>query len=85
MKRNIAYLKYVLRHKWFVFLACVKLKVPLYLAIFHDFSKFGFVEFDNYAKTFFDKNGKQKGLEVLSLRFNGRIKSWPLNIFSIFS
>jgi hypothetical protein len=40
-----------------VFIACLKLNVPLYLAILHDNSKFNFGEFVNYARYFYDKNG----------------------------
>lgn len=34
------YLKYVLRHKWFVLLAGIKLGVPLWMLILHDWDKF---------------------------------------------
>lgn len=40
IKHHWIYLKYVLRHKWFVFLECLKLGVPLWIAIFHDWDKF---------------------------------------------
>lgn len=40
MRRHWKYLKYVLRHKWFVFLACWELGVPLWMAIVHDWDKF---------------------------------------------
>lgn len=40
MLHHWRYLKYVLRHKWFVFLECLKLGVPLWIAIFHDWDKF---------------------------------------------
>lgn len=39
MKKHWLYLKYVLRHKWYVFLACLKLGVPV-LGIIHDLSRF---------------------------------------------
>lgn len=40
-----------LRHKWFVFLACRKLKVPLWQSAIHDLSRFSPKEF----KAFSDK------------------------------
>lgn len=40
MKRHIKYLSYVLRHKWYVFIECLKLGVPLWIAVFHDWDKF---------------------------------------------
>ena len=45
------YLKTLLRHKWFVFLECVKLGMPL-TGILHDWSKFLPSEFIPYAKFF---------------------------------
>ncbi len=40
MKRHINYFKYVVRHKWFVFLAGIKLGVPIMSLIIHDWDKF---------------------------------------------
>lgn len=40
MKKHWKYLSYVVRHKWFVFEACRKLRVPLWQALIHDWSKF---------------------------------------------
>ena len=31
---------YLFRHKWYVFIECRALKVPLWIAIFHDWDKF---------------------------------------------
>jgi hypothetical protein len=38
--KHLKYLRYVLRHKWFVFVECLKLGVPLWIAVFHDWDKF---------------------------------------------
>lgn len=62
MKAQIAYLKYVLRHKWFVFKACLRLGVPLYLAIIHDWTKFTPQEWGAYVRTFFNDDGTKKDL-----------------------
>ena len=40
MTKHWLYLKYVLRHKWFVFVAGRKLGVPLRRLILHDWTKF---------------------------------------------
>src|SRR3990167_531856 len=37
--RLMAYLIFMLRHKWFVFLECLKLGVPIWRAIIHDWDK----------------------------------------------
>lgn len=50
---RVKYLWYVLRHKWFVFVECLKLGVPLWAAIIHDWHKFTPAEFGPYAHNFF--------------------------------
>ena len=51
MRKLISYLSYVLRHKWFVFLECCKLGIPM-RGIFHDLSKFRPSEFFPYMNYF---------------------------------
>lgn len=46
------YFKYVLRHKWFVFIECCKLGIPLRGAL-HDLSKFLPSEFISYSRYFY--------------------------------
>lgn len=60
MKAHLNYLKYVLRHKWFVFQACLELRVPLFIAIFHDWDKFLPDEFLPYAHFFHNPDGTKK-------------------------
>ena len=57
MRAHLAYLCYVVRHKWFVFLAGVKLGVPLWQLIIHDWSKFSPAEWSAYVHTFYAPNG----------------------------
>jgi hypothetical protein len=40
MRLHWANLQYLLRHKWFVFIECIRLQVPLWIAILHDLDKF---------------------------------------------
>lgn len=47
------YLQYVLRHKWFVFQAGLRLGVPLWQLIVHDLSKFLPSEWMPYARKFY--------------------------------
>lgn len=47
--KHLRYLRYVLRHKWFVFLACRRLGVPLWQAIIHDWTKFTPIEWFAYV------------------------------------
>jgi len=50
----LKYFKAVMRHKWFVFLECCKLGIPL-LGIIHDLSKFTLSEWRGYARYFYGK------------------------------
>lgn len=57
MKRHLAYLKYLIRHKWFVFVACRKCGVSLWRSIIHDWHKFLPSEWMPYATTFYNPDG----------------------------
>ena len=52
MKVQSDYLVYLLRHKWFVFIECLKLGIP-WLGIMHDISKFSLSEFPFSARRYF--------------------------------
>lgn len=54
MLKYLKYLKYVIRHKWFVFLECRKEGI-LWLGIIHDWSKLLPNEFIPYANYFYGK------------------------------
>lgn len=58
--RHINYLKYVLRHKWFVFIACMKLGVNPWQALIHDWHKFLPSEWFAYAYTFYNADGTKR-------------------------
>ena len=59
MRGHWAYLKYVLRHKYFVFLECVRLGIP-FLGILHDWSKFSPSEWFPYVHSFFNPDGSSR-------------------------
>jgi len=60
MKRHVVYLTYVLRHKWFVFLACLQLDVSLWIAVAHDWTKFLPREWFPYVRQFYNKDGTKR-------------------------
>jgi len=60
VKRHWQYLKYVLRHKWFVLLAGMRLKVPILMLIFHDWDKFMPDEWLPYARAFYAPDGSKQ-------------------------
>lgn len=60
MKRFIAYLIYVVKHKAFVFKAGVLVGAPIWRLIIHDWSKFTPMEFWPYAKTFYAQDGTKR-------------------------
>lgn len=57
--RHIQYGKYLLRHKWFVFVAGCKLGIPV-LAALHDNSKFRPDEWGPYAAFFYEPDGSKR-------------------------
>jgi hypothetical protein len=52
MSAHARYLRYVVRHKWYVARAGVGLNVPLWRLIVHDWSKFLPVEWGPYARRY---------------------------------
>lgn len=51
----------ILKHKWFVFLAGLKTKAPLWRLILHDWSKFMPDELPHYQKQFFGNADDPRG------------------------
>ena len=56
--KNIQYLNYMIRHKWFVFQAGLKTKAPLWRLIIHDWSKFMPIEWIAYSNFFYGDKTK---------------------------
>lgn len=50
---HLKYLRYLLRHKWFVFLAGLTTKVPFWRLVIHDWSKFLPCEWFPYVEKFY--------------------------------
>lgn len=63
MKRYWSYLKYVLRHKYFVMIACKMLKLHPRVGLLHDISKFRLTEFIPYANCFYKSDGTGQYVE----------------------
>lgn len=60
IRKNAKYIKYIAKHKFFVFLECAKLGIPL-RGIFHDSSKFLPDEWFPYLENFYgEKTDKVK-------------------------
>lgn len=53
MKKHWNYFKYVIRHKWFVFIEGRKLNIPMWRLIIHDWQKFTPTEWCPYVMTFY--------------------------------
>lgn len=63
MTKHLRYLKYIIRHKWFVFVECCRLGIP-FRGIVHDWSKMLPSEWGPYAQYFYgDDSGE--GLEAI--------------------
>lgn len=68
------YLKYVLRHKWFVFLYCLKYGL-IWRGIVHDLSKFRPSEFIPYARNFYGSYPDELSVPMLDVGYSGPFKS----------
>jgi len=60
MRRHWQYFRYVIRHKWFVFVAGLSLRVPLLQLVFHDWHKFMLREWFPYARAFYAPDGSKQ-------------------------
>lgn len=69
MKSHVAYLNYVLRHKWFVLLAGLQLGVPLWRLLIHDWTKFTPAEWGPYVRNFFNPDGSRRQGQAKTLEF----------------
>lgn len=68
---HLRYLRSVLRHKWFVFLACIQWGVPFWSAILHDWDKFLPDEWFAYASYFYGTKGKRRKVDGTYERITG--------------
>ena len=58
---SFKYARLTVKHKWFVFLAGLKMCVPIHRLIVHDLSKFGRSELLAYGRQFFGDKGDPDG------------------------
>lgn len=69
MKKHLKYLRYVVRHKWFVLLACIEHGI-LWRGLVHDWSKFLPSEWFAYAEFFYGRgahlNHKKRRTQYLT-------------------
>lgn len=63
MRDHLAYLRYVLRHKWNVLQASKLVGVPLWQALVHDASKFLPEEWTPYVQCFYAPDGSKRYVE----------------------
>jgi len=80
MKPYWHYLKGLIKHKYWVFIYCLKLKVPLYLALFHDLSKFSIKEFFPYVHNFYNPDGNKKQVRDASGAYDTNKQSQEFKI-----
>lgn len=59
-KRHLAYLRYIYRHKKFVFLAGLKTKAPIWRLLIHDWTKLLPKEWFPYAEVFYNEDGSNR-------------------------
>jgi hypothetical protein len=81
VKAYLQYLKYVLVHKYFVFVAGLKTKAPIWLLLIHDWSKFLPSEFIPYAQYFYGEDLKLKE-SYQTFTFYGIEENVPFGYFA---
>lgn len=64
LTKHWSYLRYVARHKWFVFVAGLKTGAPIWRLVIHDWSKFLPSEWFPYAQHFYGDN-QGEGLRAI--------------------
>lgn len=64
MIQHLRYIELVLRHKYHVFRAGLRLRVPVWRLIIHDWHKFAPVEFFAYSDKFVGKKNNDEALAV---------------------
>jgi hypothetical protein len=75
IRNHIKYFKYVLKHKWYVFLEACKLGIP-WRGLFHDMSKFSLAEWTSRVEGFSSNCLKQSdGTFDLSKANDGLVSS----------
>ena len=67
--KHLRYLRYLLRHKWFVFVAGSRLNVPLWRLVIHDWSKFLPCEWFPYVEYFYGEKARLQKEEPDDFRF----------------
>ncbi len=70
------YLYYVIKHKWFVFLECVKMGI-VWRGLVHDLSKFRPSEFIPYARNFYGKYPENYMANIIPKLFD---EAWLFHI-----
>lgn len=72
MLPTIKYAILTIKHKWFVLLAGLRVKCPLWRLITHDLSKFGWSELPHYGRQFFGDKSDGPGFIRCWLRHQNR-------------
>lgn len=79
IRQNLSYLRYVLRHKWFVFKYRHLSDCSLWRALIHDLSKFRPREWSAYRDNFYERDGSKKKRYREGREFN---EAWLSHIHS---
>jgi len=70
MKSHWQYIRYLIRHKWFVLVAGLKVRAPLWRLIIHDWSKFLPSEWFAYVDYFYREEETISDDQFVDERFN---------------
>lgn len=78
---HLKYLRYLIRHKWFVFVAGLRMGVPLWRLLVHDWSKFLPSEWIPYAQNFYWPHEKKNNESLEAFRLYGLCEAAPFGHF----
>lgn len=79
--KYLRYLRYIILHKWFVFMAGLKTKAPFWNLLIHDHSKFRADEFLAYTDWFYDKPLQERETHKAFATF-GVVEAAPFGYFA---
>ncbi len=72
MKPIIKYFVLTVKHRYFVFIAGIKTKAPLWRLLIHDMSKFSYDELPHYGRQFFGRADDAEGFIKCWVRHQNR-------------
>ncbi len=78
--KHLKYLSYILRHKWFVLIAGLRIGAPFWRLIVHDWSKMLPCEWSPYAEWFYGKKKSREWFDLQSKYGCAELAPWGASV-----